>query len=369
MRVLFFLFIVLHGLLHSLGFLKAYQISEIKDLTLPITRPMGMFWLLGGLLFLITALLFIFGSPYWWIAGLISGIASQILTIMFWQDAKFATLPNLFILLICLLAYGGFRFDGMVKHETALLIQQNKESIFSDPTPLDALPLPVSRWLKKSGALYQDIPHTVFVEQELEMQLSPDQEDWYKATATQQFTLDPPGFIWDVNVEMNPFMYVAGRDKLQNGEGEMLIKLYSLLAVVHEKNNPRVNEATVQRYLAELCWFPAAALGSNIKWQEIDSRSARATITYGEKTASGIYTFTENGDIQQFTCMRYRDTQKDAKKLAWTAEILQVEEHNGIRIPTAMQATWELPDRDWTWLKLNVSNIQYNVDSSSRNNH
>lgn len=360
MRVTFFIFVIIHGLLHSLGFLKAYQISEIKDLILPISRPMGMFWLLAGLLFLITAVLFILGSPYWWLAGLVAGISSQVLTIMFWQDAKFATLPNLIILLVCLLSYGSFRFDGMVHHETKLLLAQQESTIFKERTPLDSLPLPVRRWLEKSGALRQNIPLHVLVKQDLEMRLDPEQEGWYPATATQQFTLDPPGFIWQVDVQMNPFIHFAGRDKYFSGEGEMLIKIFSLLPVVDEKSNPRIDESTMQRYLAELCWFPAAAFGSHIQWEEIDSLSARATMTYGDITSSGVYYFSEGGDVQRFTCLRYREVIEGAEKLEWTADILQTEEHNGVRVPTVMQASWRLPEGDWTWLKLNVTEIEYN---------
>lgn len=45
---------------------------------------------------------------------------------------------------------------------------------------------------------------------------------------------------------------------LQDGQGEMLIKLLSLVNVVNEKHNDQINTGTLIRFLGEICWFPSS---------------------------------------------------------------------------------------------------------------
>lgn len=65
--------------------------------------------------------------------------------------------------------------------------------------------------------------------------MKPEQEKWMSATAIQYTTIETPAFIWAVDVKMNPFLYAVGRDKFENGKGEMLIKLNSLINKVPSK--------------------------------------------------------------------------------------------------------------------------------------
>ena len=59
------------------------------------------------------------------------------------------------------------------------------------------------------------------------------------------------------------------------------------------------------RYLGEIVWVPSAALSDYITWEEMDSTTARATMSYGGITASGIFKFDENGDFVSFEADRY----------------------------------------------------------------
>ena len=59
------------------------------------------------------------------------------------------------------------------------------------------------------------------------------------------------------------------------------------------------------RYLGEIVWVPSAALSDYITWEEMDSTTARATMSYGGITASGIFKFDENGAFVSFEADRY----------------------------------------------------------------
>ena len=59
------------------------------------------------------------------------------------------------------------------------------------------------------------------------------------------------------------------------------------------------------RYLGEIVWVPSAALSDYITWEEMDSTTARATMSYEGITASGIFKFDENGAFVSFEAGRY----------------------------------------------------------------
>lgn len=67
-----FLLVVLfiHGVIHILGFLKAFQLAEINQLTQHISKPMGILWLIALILFLAAAIQFISNHNLWWITAL-----------------------------------------------------------------------------------------------------------------------------------------------------------------------------------------------------------------------------------------------------------------------------------------------------------
>ena len=53
-RMAFSAIIGLHGLIHLLGFVKAFDLGEIRELTQPVSRTMGILWLLSASLFVAT---------------------------------------------------------------------------------------------------------------------------------------------------------------------------------------------------------------------------------------------------------------------------------------------------------------------------
>ena len=58
-KYLFVLLMTIHGIIHFMGFAKAFEYAEMKQLTISISKPIGMLWLLSALLFLISAILFL----------------------------------------------------------------------------------------------------------------------------------------------------------------------------------------------------------------------------------------------------------------------------------------------------------------------
>lgn len=367
MRTAFSIIILLHGLIHLLGFVKGWGMKEVKELTLPISKPMGLLWLTAAALLLAFGISQWLHSKYAWWVGFVAVIVSQILILLFWKDAKFGTLPNLLILLVSMILYGDFHFQKLVQLETTQLLSRNEkiEHKIVRENDIERLPEPVKHWLRSAGAVGKPFINTGKVSQKATMKLKPEQGDWMSATATQYTTLDNPAFIWTVHVNMNSLLYAVGRDKYENGKGEMLIKMNALVNVVHEKGE-KLDEGTLQRYLGEMVWFPSLALSPYITWEPIDDYTAKATMTYKGTTGSGTFHFNAQGAVTQFAARRYKGNEPDAQRYDWTMNITDYQTFEGIQVPSKMTSTWKLDEGDWTWLQLEVTDIKYNQHATKR---
>ncbi len=360
MRILFMLFLGIHALIHFFGFFKAFEIAQFDALTKPVSKAMGLAWLLAGTLLILSLVLFAMKAQYWWIVALVGVVVSQILIFAFWKDARFGTILNIVILIPAIIAYFNYSFQSQISRERTEMLESadSSSSAILSESDLAELPAPVRKWLMNSGAVGKPVTQTVYLEQDLEMQMKQGDDKWNKARADQYFTIDPPAFNWSVNMEMNPLVPVTGRDKFENGKGEMLIKLFSVFPIANAKGSPRTDEATLQRYLAEIVWFPSAAVSPYITWESIDEHSARATMEYEDTQGSGVFYFDEAGNFQKFVTLRFKDAETD-EKLEWVVEAQKIEELNGIKIPVVCEAKWKMDGEYWTWLKLRITRVDY----------
>lgn len=106
-RTLFVIVIIIHGLIHSIGFISEWKITPVKGFTGATIFPMppvwlkifGLLWLLALVALLTAGVALIAHKDWWWITALAGVILSQLLIIVYWQDAKWGTVFNIFILL------------------------------------------------------------------------------------------------------------------------------------------------------------------------------------------------------------------------------------------------------------------------------
>ncbi len=273
--------ILIHSLIHLLGFVKAFRLARIDMLTLSISKPAGLLWLLAAVSCMVTAVAFISGKEWWWMIALPALILSQLLIILYWQDAKFGTSANLIILIFTILAFGSWNFNGLVKNEVKSLMAAaaaatpaEKKIITGEM--LSNLPPVVKLWLQRSNVIGREMIHSVYLKQTGEMRSSPGGK-WMPLTAEQWFTAEKPGFIWVGRVTAAAGIKITARDKYEQGRGQMLIKLLSLYTIA-DVTGKETDQSTMLRYLAEIFWFPSASLSNYLQWKEVDSLTARAII-------------------------------------------------------------------------------------------
>jgi hypothetical protein len=361
MKEIFASIVIIHGLIHSMGFLKAFQLAEINQLTQDIPRPIGLLWLISALLFIAVAAIFLLNNDWWWMIAVPALVLSQLLIIRYWQDAKYGTIANVIILVGIVIGYGAWSFNTMAKNELeAFVAPVTSEKKVVTKEMLGGLPPIVQKWLERSNVIGKEIIYSVHLKQIGEMRTTPD-GNWMPVEAEQWFKTEKPGFIWIADVKFAPGIHFAGRDKYENGKGHMLIKLLSLIPVADAKGT-ETDQGAMVRYLVEIVWFPSAALNDYIQWEQIDSTTAKATMTYGGITASGLFKFDANGDVINFEAERYYDRKGGATLEDWFIQIEPngYKEFEGVRIPARSAVTWKLKEGDFTWYKLEIADIYYN---------
>lgn len=103
MNYLFAFVMLIHGLIHMMGFAKAFEYAEIPQLTKAISKPMGILWLVAAALFTTTVVMLLSKIENWPVMALATVFLSQILIISTWHDAKFGTIANVIIIIVAIL--------------------------------------------------------------------------------------------------------------------------------------------------------------------------------------------------------------------------------------------------------------------------
>jgi len=99
MTVLFALFLVAHGLIHLIGFAKAFGFAQLPQLTQPVSQTLGLLWLAATLLFLASAWALYAWPRGWWLIGACAIVVSMVAIAHSWSDAKFGALANVLALI------------------------------------------------------------------------------------------------------------------------------------------------------------------------------------------------------------------------------------------------------------------------------
>jgi len=361
LKMVFIILIIIHALIHVLGFARAFHLAEVRQLTLAIPKTVGLLWLLSAVMFITTAVLLVSNNGRWWMVAAPAVFLSQVLIVLHWQDARVGTVANVIVLAGMIVGYGNWSFNVMVKNELGTFlagVPHEKRVVTKEM--LEDLPTVVRRWLERSNVAGGEFIHSVHLFQRGKMRTSSDGR-WMPVEAEQWFRTDEPGFIWVADVRAAPGIHLAGRDSYMHGKGRMLIKLLSLIKVA-DASGKETDQGAMLRYLAETVWFPSAALSPYIVWEEVDSTSARATIDYGGIKASGLFRFNQDGDVVSFEARRYYDRREGATLENWLIQIDpgSCREFGGVRVPTRAVVTWRLKDGDFTWYRLEVTDIHYN---------
>ena len=367
--------LVVHGAIHLLGFLKWSGLARVPWMTGRLLVPLSLAgergfaagWLVAAGLLVAAAILrgvrqdgFQNGlADQWWMAALAGVLLSQVLVVGAWSDAKAGTLANVILLLPIVAAAAHARFEARVGGEAiALLAQARDDRRVVTPDELRRLPVPVARWLDRSGVVGRPRAATVRLHQRGEIRTKVD-APWMPARADQHFSIDPPGFVWNVDATMMGVLPISGRDRYVAGHGEMLIKAASLVNVVKAADQA-IDLGAMLRYLAEIIWFPSAALGPSVSWEPIDPAHAQATMRDAGRTVRAVFTFDEHGRAVRFDAERPLGGGQDAKLTPWFGASSEWRTFQGIEVPVRGEVGWRLPAGPFVYYRWEILDVEFN---------
>ncbi|KUO63568.1 hypothetical protein APF79_11655 [bacterium BRH_c32] len=351
---------VIHGMIHFLGFLKAFKIAEISQLTQNISKPIGILWLSALILFIAAAIQLISNQDLWWITALAAAIVSQVLIFLFWQDAKFGSIANIIILIPVIAGYGFWSFENMFNKDVDVRLEPNSiERNLLKEKDIEHLPLPVQKYLRYAGVMDKKRVYNARIDFEIKMREKG--KDWFNATSVQYNFFDEPTRLFFMKGKKFGIT-VPGYHRYVEAKASMDIRLFGLFPIVKQSGEVMNKTETVTLF-NDMCLMVSATLvDKRIIWEPIDSLTTKAVFTNRGISISAILYFNEVGQLINFTS-EDRTAITDMKQYRFSTPVKDYKNINGINVPTYGEAIWHYPDGEFTYGKFQLKSIQYNVKS------
>jgi Family of unknown function (DUF6544) len=156
MTAVFAAFLILHGLIHLLGFAKAFGFAELPQLTQPIAPSYGVLWLIAGSLFLAAAASLFLWPRWWWAIGACAIVISTLVIVPSWSDAKFGAVANLVALVgvvFGFLAQGPASLRATYERDVHHALAHVEPADPITDADLTHLPAPVQQYLHTAGVV------------------------------------------------------------------------------------------------------------------------------------------------------------------------------------------------------------------------
>lgn len=351
--------LLLHGLIHLLGFAKAFQLAELKEFMKPISRPAGILWLLATVMFLTVALLYLLRHEAWvWLLAA-AMVLSQVLIFFWWKDARFGTLANLLLLLPLVTGIAIHRFKNSFRADVQYNLQHNNPVPTNRVTEADLAPLPppVQRYLRYAGVVNKPCVVNMYVAFEGEMRSR--EQNWFPFRSEQYNFIETAARLFFMEAAPGGFP-AAVYHRYENAAAVMDIRAAGIKRVVFEKGTVLNKTETVTLFNDMCLLAPATLIDKRISWEDGDSLSARATFTNQGSTISAVLYFNEAGALIDFISNDRTDV-SSGKTLTFSTPVQDYQLFGEYRLPAYGEAIWHYPEGPFTYGKFRLKKVTYNV--------
>jgi len=366
MRWVVVVVLVVHGLLHLMGVAKAFGLAELRQLTLPISRPMGLLWLGAAVLVLASAVALALDARWFWVVGVCAIVASQAVILSAWSDARFGTLANLVALLAVVSGFasrGPFSLRSEYGQAVRVGLASSPRAAAVTEADLERLPAPVQRYVRLSGAVGQ--PQVTDFRATWNGRIRGGvSEPWMVFRAEQyNFFAAPPARLFFMDATMKG-LPVDIFHRFIDDSATFRVRLLSAFTMVDAKG-PEMNRSETVTLFNDLAILaPGRLIDPSIHWDPIDARRARARYSRGSETISAELVFNDEGELVDFVTDDRLAASKDGKSFTlqrWTTPVRNYRSFGPRRVGTFGEARWEPPSGAFTYIELELVNIEYNV--------
>jgi len=220
----------------------------------------------------------------------------------------------------------------------------NVEGIFSEED-IAGLPAPVQKYYRYCGYIgTAKMPYITITYRDVDFIL--DKNKPLKIDYIQYNFAEEPNRIAYIDSSLYGIPF-EGLDSYIDGAGSMkgvIAKIFTLF----NQTGKAMDRSSLVTFLSESLLIPSAALQNYIVWEAIDDSHAKATISYYGISATGVFTFNDQGEMLSFTTddREAASTDGASEKVKWTVVCGDYKETNGVKKPTVFQAVWQYDDGD-----------------------
>lgn len=259
--------------------------------------------------------------------------------------------------------YGAYRWNAGTRElrarlETARIPVEPQVVSFRE---LEGLPAPVQRYFRTVLKEGQPMVSSVLVQHRGTFNMSETSERWKPFTSDQRVITRRPGFDWNGRVAVMPGLSVRVHDAYVAGEGILHAALLGLFSVVNLRGTHEVAEGELMRFFAEAAWYPTALLPSQgVRWDEVDIRSARATLVDGSVAVTMLFSFNEDGTIDTVRAeARGRTVGDQIIPTPWQGRFWNYQQQDGMLVPLDGEVAWLLPEGAKPYWRGRITEIAY----------
>ncbi len=359
LRTFVAILLLLHGLIHLMGFAKAFGFAEIDAITSRISKPLGLAWLAAAALCTASSIMLFSGRSNWWMMAIAAVLLSQLLIIPHWQDARFGTIANLVVLVAIVLSWGNWQFERKfrqdVRHE--LDRQRSMQPELVTAADLAGLPPPVQRYLRACGVVGR--PRVMNMRVEFDGEMREKGKDFFPFHSLQYNCYDNYSRLFFMTGTMKG-VQVPGYHRYAAQQASMDIRLFGLFPVAKRSGEVMDNTETVTLFNDMCLMAPATLIDPRIRWEPLDSLSAKAIFINGPITISAILYFNAEGMLVNFVSNDRTEVNIN-KQIPFSTPIHGWQEIDGRQVLKEGDGVWHYPDGAFVYGKFRLKRIAYNV--------
>lgn len=230
-----------------------------------------------------------------------------------------------------------------------------------DPQELEGLPAPVQRYFRAVLTPGQAIVTGATVEHTGQFNLSTQAEQWAPFVSHQTVTTRRPGFLWDARIAMMPGITVRVHDGYVDRAGLLHAAVHGLINMADLHGGGELARGELMRFFAEAAWYPTALLPSQgVRWEAVDDRSARGTLTDGPISLTLLFRFDDAGLMASVRAeARGRMEGKTITMAPWEGRWSNPQQREGMTVPFTGEVAWMLPDGPKTYWRGTITKLRY----------
>jgi hypothetical protein len=364
MRWLLIFVLLVHGLIHLMGFAKAFGYAEMPQLTEAISREWGVVWLLAACLVVSTAVMLAAGARTYWIAGAVAVIVSQLLIAMAWRDAWAGTAANVLLLIVVthgFLTEGPWSFHTKYLRDAEAGLSRRTATAAVTETDLAPLPAPVQRYLKVTHTLGQPRVTNYRINFTGRIRSAPDAA-WMPFEAKQQSFADQPTRLFLMRARMFG-LPVEAFHRLIDGHATMRVKAVGAVVVADERGEEMDRAESVTLFNDMCLMAPGTLVSPDIRWEPVDASSARAHFTHRGHTITATLFFDDAGHLVNFESDDRSRSGPDGSftRHRFSTPVRNYRDFGPLHLAGYGEARWHLPDGVFTYGEFTMVDIAMNV--------